>query len=85
MNTSKLIVIAVASVVGLIIFGLFATGAFDPPPYIKKCVSSHTEQRYQPPMYVAISDGISVPVGGGMRDVTVCDEYQQVPNPAYHR
>lgn len=50
------------------------------------CARSHQEMVYQPPIYVNVGGGkygggIAVPVGGGMHQTTVCDQWV-ADNPA---
>lgn len=58
------------------------------PATIKECAKSHIEQQFQPPVYVCTfpTDSgclMSMPVGGGYKPVTVCDEYHDIPNPRF--
>lgn len=42
-----------------------------------ECVRSHRETQYDPPAYVSVGGGVSVPMGSGSyRDVDVCDEWR---------
>ena len=93
---SKKVVIPVTSIiiVTAIILGTLAVGygivTYEEPEFINQCIESHVEDYYQAPSYICTmySEGgsclMQTPVGGGMREHTVCDEYKMVPNPKYN-
>lgn len=87
MRTIHLCIILVCIVTPLLLIIIFIPPPPEPPT-IKECVKSHTEQQFQPPIYVCTfpTDSgclIQMPVGGGYVPVEVCDEYKDVPNPRF--
>lgn len=80
-NTKLVIVLSIITVV--IIGVAYGIMSYEEPKYIKVCIESHIEQVYQPPVLVNTGNGVTVPVGGGMVDRTVCDKYEMQNNPKY--
>lgn len=79
----RLAVVIIAGIVGLAMLLAFTQDTWNPEPaMIQDCIKSHTEQVYIPPTYINM-DGIMIPVGGGMVDREVCDEYEMIPNPRF--
>ena len=76
--------IVIVSVIALVVFGIgYGIVTYEEPEFIQQCVESHVTQIYVAPTYISVGDGISVPVGGGMQDRTICDKYEMVTNPKY--
>ena len=80
-------IILVCIVTPLVLIIIFVPSPPEPAT-IKECLKSHIEQQFQPPIYVCTfpTDSgclMSMPVGGDYKPVTVCDEYQDVPNPRF--
>lgn len=76
--------IVIVSIIAIAVFGIgYGIATYEEPEFIKQCVESHITQVYVAPTYVSMGDGVSVPVGGGMQDRTICDKYEMVPNPKY--
>ena len=92
---SKKVVIPVTTIIVITAIGLgtFAIGygvvTYEEPEFINQCIDSHIEHYKTSPTYICNMwvEGVcmmQIPVGGGQdAQITVCDEYDMVPNPKY--